>query len=259
MRNDSLDDLSLKPARDELAQRQHTRPPRNVPGGKVAAPTVAANTAPLWSLVILLVVVMAGGGWYLWDKIQRLQDNLHQSLAALNQSEVALTSLQQNLDTRDKTLIKTGDQMAAEIKELNGEVRKLWDLANKRQKAELEQQGKALAALEASLKSQGTSFDKQILSTSEGVKTLREEWQKVKDTQAALQTSLEEQKAALEKQNVELAKLRTSLATPDDLETRITNVEVALKSIDAYRRQVNTRLDQLDEQLGQLYATPARP
>lgn len=259
MRNDSLDDLSLKPSRDDLAQRQHTRGTKPAPAGKAPAPTVAANTAPLWSLVILLVVVMAGGGWYLWDQVQRLQNNLHQSLAALNQSEQALSSLQQNLDNRDKTLSKSGDQMQAELKELNSEVRKLWDLTNKRQKAELEQQAKALAALEASLKSQGVTFDKQSQSTLERVTKLREEWQQLKDGQAALQASLEEQKAALEKQNSELAKLRTSLATPDDLDTRMTNVEVALKSIDAYRRQVNTRLDQLDEQLGQLYNSPVRP
>lgn len=273
MRNDSLNDLSLKPTRDELAQRQRPRASRTASGGN-AAPVVVANTAPLWSLVILLLIVMGGGGWYLWVQIQSLQSSLDQSRSALNQSEQTLTSLQQNIDIRTKTQTKSGDQMAAELKELDSEVRKLWDLANKRQKAELEQHGKALAALEANLKTRDAALDKQAQTAADNTKKLREEWQQLKDAQAAVQTALDSQKTALEnqkaalerqkaaletqqaslkKQDAELARLRSSAATPDDLETRITNLEVSSKSLDAYRRQVNGRLDQLDQQVRQIY------
>ncbi len=68
MRNDSLDDLSLKPTRDELAQRQQVRGGQSAsrsPSTPVKGHAVAVNTAPLWSLIVLLMVAMAGGGWYL--------------------------------------------------------------------------------------------------------------------------------------------------------------------------------------------------
>lgn len=260
MRNDSLDDLSLKPSRDDLAQRQQRSPRQQSGPGKAPAPTVSVSTAPLWSLVVLLVVVMAVGGWYLWNQIQRLENDLHHSLSALSQSEVTLTSLQQNLDNRDKTLNKSGDQMAAELKELNSEVRKLWDVANKRNKALIDEQAKAIAALETSLKTQSANVDKQIQAATAGTKDLKADWQKVKDAQAELQTALSAQTSAMEKQKSDLAALKSSvsslksnLAAPHDLDDRITNLEVALKSIDAYRRQVNVRLDQLDQQLGQMY------
>lgn len=259
MRNDSLDDLSLKPSRDELVQRQQGRSPRSPSVAKPAAAT-PRSSAPLWLLVVLLLVVMAAGGGYLWLQIQRLEGDLHRSLAALSQSEVALSSLQQNLETRDQTLTKTGGQMEAEIKELQSEVRKLWDVSNKRNKGLIEEQGKTIAALETRVKNQPAAIEKQIQAATAGVKKdLQSEWQEVKTAHTELQAALEAQKTAVDKQQAELARLKSSLNSPSDLEDRITNVEVGLKAIDAYRRQVNTRLDQLDQQLGQLYNAPGAP
>lgn len=271
MKNESLDDLSLKPARDELVLRQQHRTgkPVSTPamaGKPAVAPMVAVNTAPLWSLIVVLIVVVAGGGWFLWDKMQRLEENLNRSLAALTQSEQALIGLQQSLENRDKTLSKSGDQMAAEIKELNNEVRKLWDLANKRNRVAIEAQAKTLASLEASFTSLSATLEKQVAALNAGIKDAKEQSVAYKTGVAELQSALarqqavlDKQKAEIDKQKADLAKLRTQLAGPSDLEDRITNMEVAIQSIDAYRRQVNVRLDQFDQQLGQLYRKSATP
>ena len=255
MSHDPLGDLSIKPARDELAQRQQargTKPSRTAPAKptRPAPPAVSANTAPLWALLIFVAMCVGAGGWYLWDKVEHLQASLSKSTDALTSSEQALSSLRQSLENRDKTLSKSGDQMTADIKELNSEVRKLWDVSNKRNKAALDEQGAAIARLQGDLKTQAANLDKKFDAATSSAASLKDDLQALKDSSNTLA-------GAIEQQRTELAKLKSQMATPNDLEDRITNLEIAIKSVDAYRKQVNTRLDQMDQQIGQLYRKSA--
>lgn len=258
MTRDPLGDLSMKPTRDELAQRQQKsgKAPVRQPSPSAPKPPAAPGggaIGTLWSIIILMLIVMGGGGWFLWQKIDRLQASLEQSTQALATSEKALTGLQASLENRDKTLNRSGDQMANDIKALESEVRKLWDVANKRTKAALDEQTAAITKLQTDLKTQSGSVDKQVASTVDVVTKVKQEF-------AALQENDKQMGDALDKLQSDLSKVRAQLAeNPSDLEDRVTNIEVSMKSIDAYRKQVNLRLDQMDQQLGQVYRQPTTP
>ncbi len=268
MTQDPLGDLSMKPARDEVVQRQQSRggkqpvrqPNQPAPKSRPPARSGSGATGSLWSIVVLMLIIIGAGGWYLWNKIETLQASLAQSTQALATSEQALSGLQQTQAQLDKSLNRTGDQMAADIKALENEVRKLWDVANKRNKTAIDANAAAIAKLQADLKAQSAALEKQSTAIDKKVATAVDAASGVKADIAALQESSKTLDSLLEKQKAELARLKTEVAAgPGDLEDRITNLEVSLKSIDVYRKQVNGRLDQLDQQLGQVYKQTITP
>ena len=259
MSQDPLGDLSIKPARDELVQRQQARGTRSARAPQQGqsknkpsqpAPKAKANTGPLWALLVIMAVAMGGGGWYLWNIVQHLQVSLTHSTEALNKSEQALTNLQNNLDNRDKTLSQSGDQMTKDIRHLNSEVRKLWDVANKRNKDALEEHGRAISKLESGLKSTSEDLTRKLAAANSGVSDLKGDLQALKDSNKSLN-------AALTQQKTQLAALKSKVSTPSDLEDRVSNLEGTIQSINVYRKQVNSRLDQLDRQVARLYHPPA--
>ena len=251
MTNDTLGDLSMKPTRDELAQRQTSRgkPPKNTQKpSRVPPPPSGAGQAGLWSVLIVLMVCSAGGGWYLWDKIERLQSSLTRSTASLTSAEKALSDLQMRLENRDNTLSKSGDQMIEDIKLLDSEVRKLWDLANKRNRPDIAELSKQVKSLQSDLKaSKGTlsGMSKEVKASAAQISALKKQINEMQDSNATLAKSTDTLKK-------ELQQMKAVLGSAADFDDRITSLEVAIKAIDAHRSQVNGRLEKLDKEVGSL-------
>ncbi|MAR91162.1 MAG: hypothetical protein SV765_09425 [Pseudomonadota bacterium] len=252
MSNDSLGDLSMKPTRDELVQRQHSRgkPAPKQPTRPPSGPRWPgqASLGGVWSVLIVVIVCGAAGGWYLWDNLERLQSSLAQSTQALADAERSLSGLQQKLENRDNTLSKSGDQMLADIKLLDSEVRKLWDLSNKRNRPNIEELTRQTKALKSDLQGLSGKLDsmsRKVTSSSEQLATLQRQVNDMQESNATLA-----QTANGLKQDVK--DLRATVGSAADLDDRLTSVEVAIKAIDAHRSQVNGQLQRLDRELGQL-------
>lgn len=257
MTNDSIGDLSMKPTRDELAQRQTSRgkPAKsNTPKSpKAPGPAPASSQGGLWSVLIVLIVCSAGGGWYLWDKIERLQSSLTRSTESLVSAEKALSDLQMRLENRDNTLSKSGDQMIEDIKLLDSEVRKLWDLSNKRNRSNIAELSKQLKSLQSDLKaSKGTvsGMSKEVKASASQLSALKKQINEMQESNATLASSTD----VLKK---ELKQMKTVLGSAADFDDRITSLEVAIKAIDAHRSQVNGRLEKLDKEVGSLMHSPS--
>jgi len=252
MTNDSLGDLSLKPARDELAQRQTGKPKPTRPGTSPGAPRPPAARSSgqglLWLVILLLLAGGAGGGWFLWHKIELLQSSLDASTNNLTNAESALSSLQQTLENRDNTLSKSGDQMETDIKKLDTEVRKLWTLANNRNRTDIEALEKQVKTMAGNLNSSATSvtsLSKNLDSTNTAVADLKKQITELKEGDTTLTSATAELKK-------EMTRMKSILGNAADFDDRITNLEVAIKSIDAYRSQINSKLERLDREVGAL-------
>ncbi len=253
MTQDSLGDLSMKPTRDELAQRQTSRG-KPSKGGAPASPkskppqNSGGSSAGLWSLVIVMLVFGSAGGWFLWDKTSKLQARLDQSAESVKTAERLLSTLQDTLQNRDATLSKSGDQMSADIKTLNSEVRKLWDLSNKRNKKDIAAMKTQVSKLQSDLKgSRGTvsGMSKELKATSNSVASLKKQLKELQEQNSTLSTLVNSQKK-------EVAQLKSNIGGAGDMEDRITSLEVSIQAIDAYRQQVNSRLQRLDSELGRI-------
>ncbi len=262
MSNDSLGDLSMKPTRDELAQRQHVRgkpskPSSNTPPPRSRPPASGGSSSQggLWVVLLLVIAAAAGGGWYLWNQIEMMRINLAQSTQALSSSEQALSTLQSSLDNRDNTLSKSGDQMLEDIKGINSEIRKLWDLSNKRNKVDIAKLDKLLKELDSNLKSTGKLLNDvkaQAASVADQVSASKKTLNELQENNGTITKTLDTQQKELAAQKKELAALNSQLGSSTDFEDRITSIEIAIKAIDAHRSQVNGQLLRIDSEIGAL-------
>jgi septal ring factor EnvC (AmiA/AmiB activator) len=112
----------------------------------------------LWLLVIVLACV-AGGGWYIQgQRIQALESQVEEADSWVRQSKLALARFEGTLSETGENLQQAGlsldEQLASQKTRLDNadsEIRKLWVIANERNKQQLEQQAAAISELETAL------------------------------------------------------------------------------------------------------------
>ena len=127
-------------------------------------------------------------------------------------------------------LIETNSQ---DLKFINKEIRKLWDLSNKKNRKSISQNLNSIESIEETLESLGKEY-----------KTL-----------SAKQRSLNLELAKLEKMQEKVSQsldLVNPSAENDDIEERLADLEEATKSMDRYRTQVNQSILSLKEKLNDL-------
>jgi chromosome segregation ATPase len=119
----------------------------------------------LWLLVILLACV-AGGGWYIQDqRIQALESQVEEADSWVRQSKLALARFEGTLSETGENLQEAGvsleEQLASQKTRLDNadsEIRKLWVIANERNKQQLEQQAATISELETALGKNGSDL-----------------------------------------------------------------------------------------------------
>ncbi|WP_461536340.1 hypothetical protein [Spongorhabdus nitratireducens] len=216
-------------------------------------------------LLVLLLAVSGVAGWQIWE--------LQQSLKA---ADHRISVLQAGIEQVTGQVFEAGNSIAQNesnlqnrLKHMDSEIRKLWDIANKRnrrwieegksQTKELDKQldklQESIAALDKSLKQEASQLDK----LAEGHKGLQKEQDKHGEQLANLQKlpvdklaeQIAEQQARLKLISGEQKQLKVSL------DKRLAGQQEALKSMDTYRQQINSKLLQLQEALRDLQAAPA--
>lgn len=267
-----MSDLSMKPTRDELVERRG--PVKRSAASKKSDGGGGVGTKVL---VVLLFSLALGAAGYLWLKVQELNSVLEQSLRA---SQEQLGTLESKVNTQDKSLSMTGDKITSSINHLNSEVRKLWDLSNKRNRTDIDALQKTVQALQAKQEADAksrTELTAQLTQSQNEVKTLKASLAKLQENDGRLKTlqdaiaslksqqadladtqaSLSRQQQALDgkvsKQQTQLAAVGKAPAVPNDVSRRLADVEADILSINASRQQVNSRLNQLDQDIQALY------
>lgn len=257
----------MKPSREDVVHREQSRKPSKTIEG--ARPS-GENGILIVVIIGLLCVVGAGaaGGWYLWTQMEAMSSTLENSTLALNDSESKLGSLKSELANTQRSSSKTEDEVSAEIKVIRSEIRKLWDVSNKRNKKAIHANKDKIESLSAGAKKQKSQLAKQSKSTSAtalSVAQLQDELNANVQSQSALQAKIDaltDEVASLQVENdmlksmaVEQEKLLQTFKT-GAFQRQMTDLEQAVNAIDAHRRQVNGRLDQLDKEIGALYNKP---
>lgn len=188
------------------------------------------SSALLWLLVIV-VAAAAGAGWYSQEqRVQALEGQLEEADYWARQSKLALARFEGELSETGETLQERGesleDQLAAQAKRLDtadSEIRKLWVIANERNKKRLDEHQERLSALESGL----AENDKAIASVEASVEQARSA---LASDIAALKNQTETSVAALEDANrqatEQLTRLSQQLADVDQVvESRIRRFE----------------------------------
>ena len=144
-----------------------------------------------------------------------------------------ISMLEENISTQSSKvddLIETNSQ---DLKFINKEIRKLWDLSNKKNRKSIAQNLNSIESIEETL----GALDKEYKTLSAKQRSLNLELAKLKKMQEKLSESLD---------------IQSPFPEGEDLEDRLVDLEEATKSIDLYRTQVNQSILSLKEKLNDL-------
>ncbi len=252
-RFDSAEPLFAGP--DERAGYHEVPPPRRETGR-----ATDVSGGGFWkALTLSLALLVVGLAWFTWhqslmqremrDRFAELQSRLESTGESLNQSGATLAS---QLDALDAALKANG-----------AEIKKLWSVTNDRNRPAIEQQGKALASLQAEVKQATQALARSsrdaeaaqaaVAAMKSQLEALAASVDSVKRERLAgsagldeLRTQVQASRSAVSKLDEQVRGLRDSMAK-NAAENR-----QALAAIDTFRRETNLQLRAMREQL----ATP---
>ncbi|MEE4147112.1 MAG: hypothetical protein V2I26_20070 [Halieaceae bacterium] len=245
MSNDDLDHIpSIVPTRDGVPATATARSRSGKSGGapRSGAPktpaTGGSGTGPLARVLITLSLVVAAVACaWAWQ----LQQALQESNVRTEDYAKRIGDLEARLSDTDQGMNQNAELQAAKIRELDTEVRKLWDNVWK-------QASERLAKLEKDAASQGKKIDTataglatvqgQIKSASADIAKLKSvagDLERIIASGKANQAEVERVADSINRVNLDLAKLNK----------RVQGNEEWIESINTFRRQVNASLVEL--------------
>ena len=252
-----------------------------------------------WGLLAILVVAGAGAaGWYQQsERIARMESQLEEADYWARQSKLALARFEGELSETGEDLQQTGQSIEQRFSDqeerldtADSEIRKLWGIANDRNKSRLNDHEARLDALNKTVEQAATeraalsaaldSFEESIGSQISALESSLQKDLQVRDERAdAQQSALGELRASVSSMEDLVESRITRLEreqslTIDGLEGRISSLEKAtealtggeiesirselnslkrtVESIDASRAQLTSRLVRLSEEVSQL-------
>ena len=166
--------------------------------------------------LIVAGIILATFAWTFFG-ISSQQDNL----VKINNR---LITLEENVQTSSDSSEENIETLLADLKIINREIRKLWDLSNKKNK-------------------------KDISVLSEQNKVISDEIFEVQNSSASNSESLQEMDASLKNIKARLAKLSSFELNSNTFAERLVELEEAIEAVDAYRKQTNQTIADLQDQL----------
>jgi len=206
--------------------------------------------------MILLFALMVGLGFWSFQ----LQGQLADSQRAVAALEKRLNQLNQQVFATDSSVSETGTTIEKKFKFFDSEIRTLWDVSNKRNKAAIQsnsdtlrQLGKEVKAVAGQLKTRDT----QLARLNKEQAAMQKQQEQLERSLSAEATTL---RAGLEGHTEQLLLLRGELELMQnrlqqmsgDVASRLTTNEEAIEAIDAARRQLFANITRLQKRLDQL-------
>ena len=215
---DNLHIPAIKPAKDELASRR---------GGsqrsRQGSESNGSSSSNLVSLMALIVAIAAtGAAYFLWQQNTQLIESV--SLA-----DQRILKLEQQLTSTGDELTQSDAAVRVKLKELNSEVAKLWDARKVNNKK---------------LKEHDTSIKNLTTRTGKLNEALKNDTQQLTVLSAEIDELIEElEKIEPDNLNARLNELSILKASHETLASDVKDNSQWLLSIDEFRRQVNQRLN----------------
>ena len=258
MSKDDIDGIpSIVPSRDRdytmvqtpTASASRGKGKKGGNGGTPRGPAVKSATSLLARLLITVSLVVAGVACaWAWQ----LQEQLRQTSFALNDYETRIADLEARLSDTDEGMSQNAAVQAAKIRELDSEVRKLWDNVWKKAGKRLDQlestsssHGKKIAATEKSV----AGMESQVKGAASDIARLKSvagDLERLMASARTNQTEVERVADTLNRINLEVNKLNR----------RVQGNEESVQAIDAFRRQMMTSVTDLQESVRILQSTP---
>ena len=271
---------------------------RKVPGGGDGKGSGRGNVSLLWLLIIGLAG-LAVAGWYTQNqRIVALESQVEEADYWARQSKLALARFEGELTETGESLQERGASLAEQIaangkalKTANSEIRKLWVVANERNKERLnEHQSRlkdlentqaenveALAAVKVSVDKVRSSLAADIAAMEEQMKTsivalqdanrqateqLTSLSQQMADVDQVVESRIrrfeQEQKLGIQGMEGRIASLEkesgrmAGASSVQSLQNEVASLKRTIDAVDASRSQLTSRLVRLSEEVNEL-------
>ena len=238
----------MVPSVDDIESRNRQRHSRRQGAARSSQPTKRQSNdggggGGALALVALLVALSAAGGaGYLWVELQAAHQRLNDSTAVLEQQGEMIHKLNQQLSVTDESATVSLQALKVMLKEHDSEIRKLWAIANKRNKQNIAANGKVLTQQKKLIASQATTLkalESQLSQQQLNTSTLSERLGKAEADAQSLPPEAE----------LRLAQLNESIQTAQQQ-------IAALKKADKQFSSLKTSIQQLDHRIGLLHPAP---
>ena len=206
----------------------------------------SGNRSPLVVNFVLAVLVaaVAAAGWFILEQ----QDQLASNSQILVDANRRIGVLEERLRVTDEELLESGEDIVKQLAFWEDEIRKLWDIANKRNKrwieenqANVDKLGRSIAAAVAAQQDLKSTVARLDGTANEQ----REIADRVNTLDMALNRLVQQQRDQVDKANA-----ATQIAS--SLQSRVRENEQAIAAIDTHRARINADL----AELRRLLATP---
>ena len=144
-----------------------------------------------------------------------------------------ISMLEENISIQSNKVDDLLETNSQDLKFINKEIRKLWDLSNKKNRKSISQNLNSIESIEETLQ----VLDKEYKTLSAKQRSLNLELSKLEKMQEKFSQSLD---------------MVSPSSENDDIEDRLVDLEDAIKSMDLYRTQVNQSILSLKEKLNDL-------
>ena len=214
---------------------------------------------------ILLALMIAGfgiGGWFVFNQQQELLASERERA----QTEDRLKHLEARLRATDETMTEAGEDTNEQLNFWESEIRKVWDIANKRNKKWIEDNQAAVASHRSTLNSVESSLADLRSAVSRNDTKLQQQGEIVErlaDVQEQVRTLVRQHRDLVDSVNTSRQVVATLRAS---LEPRVEKIEEAISAIDGSRRQTGAqwnrlrdRIEELERQLNESASVPAVP
>lgn len=240
----------ITPAHDEIASFQRTQAKGALAASLGDVPDVSGSSGSssmaiksILTAVVLLLVATGGWAAYLHLKLQAAQQSIRNY-------EVRISDLEQKLSVTDESMSESAVAMKVKLRELDSEVRKLWDNVWKKTKQRLSEHDSQLTKQQLAIDSSNdfiVSTKQQLAKNEKVVAGLSAQLKKA----AQMQTTVTANQSALKRQEAtaESAADKANKAVADmrKLDRRIKETEEWIESINGFRKQVNRDLNALKQ------------
>lgn len=219
---DNLHVPTMTPAKDELVSRRNG----NVNKARSKPDSKGSGSGLLTWVALLLAIAATGAAYFLWEQSNQL-------LNAVEQADKRISSLEAQLTSTGDELTQSDAAVRVQLKELDLQVAKLWDARKVSKKSFSEQASKV-----NSISSQTAKLADQSKSNAAQLTALSAELDEMVESVNTIDP--ENLNSRLDAVSLRLSSIDGSVKT---LESDVTDNAQWLKSIDGFRRQVNQRLN----------------
>jgi len=229
---------SIKPEQDEVASYRRS--------GRLEGPRQSNFNGVLVFVIVLLSIMMGIGGYALWEVQQRLE----QSTELLAQAQQNVADLRERLSQTGDSTSRAFQDMEEQIATNFSEIDKLWAVAYRRNRPNIEKNTEAIDAINArldkdlkQLATRMSEVDREFGKFSQSMTSFQE---KLRADSEEMLTQVSLVRGQVQDQAVIVEGNRRSVAA---LQRDMRTVQEAIDVIDQYRQRVNQQLLELRSQV----------